>query len=230
MSRAICTWTVVGARRRRGDLGLPARVDQHALGDLPVGPEVVQLPAQLVDQPGPGVHEPFAMQRQQPDLELGAGEPGGRERLDALSQRGACDRERVDRIRLPALADPWRASAINRGGRRTTVSPRSIKNRSSAAGDVADVLEHPHPLCVELARPLQQLTEPLTPGSDRALRDLHARAGRPRPPCASACADRPRSSTSDPSLHRMNPMKRTPGGHYSVGALPSSYQVTPGRP
>jgi hypothetical protein len=25
-------------------------------------------------------------------------------------------------------------------------------------------------------------------------------------------------------------MKRTPGGHYSVGALPSSYQVTPGRP
>jgi hypothetical protein len=24
-----------------------------------------------------------------------------------------------------------------------------------------------------------------------------------------------------------DPMKRTPGGHYSVGALPSSYQVTP---
>ena len=39
---------------------------------------------------------------------------------------------------------------------------------------MADVLEHPHPLAVELASPLQQLTESLTPGSDRALRDLHA--------------------------------------------------------
>src|SRR5450755_2889040 len=25
-------------------------------------------------------------------------------------------------------------------------------------------------------------------------------------------------------------MKRTPGGHFSVGAMPRSYQVTPGRP
>ena len=36
-----------------------------------------------------------------------------------------------------------------------------------------DVLDHPHPLTVQLATPLQQLTEPLTPGSDHPLRDLH---------------------------------------------------------
>jgi hypothetical protein len=40
-------------------------------------------------------------------------------------------------------------------------------------GHVPDVLDHPHPLTVERARPPQQLTEPLTPGSDRPLRDLH---------------------------------------------------------
>jgi hypothetical protein len=36
-----------------------------------------------------------------------------------------------------------------------------------------DILDDPHPVTVELARPLQQLTEPRTPGSDRALRDRH---------------------------------------------------------
>ena len=34
-------------------------------------PEVVQLPAQFVDQPGAGVDQALAMDDQQPDLELG---------------------------------------------------------------------------------------------------------------------------------------------------------------
>jgi hypothetical protein len=38
---------------------------------------------------------------------------------------------------------------------------------------VPDVLDHPCPLAIEFARPLQQLTEPLTAGSDGALRDRH---------------------------------------------------------
>ena len=38
---------------------------------------------------------------------------------------------------------------------------------------IPNVLQHPHPLAVQLACPLQQLTEPLTPRRDRALRDLH---------------------------------------------------------
>jgi hypothetical protein len=106
MSRAICTCTVVGAPAQAvRDLGLPGRVNQDALGDLPLGPEIVQLPAQLVDQPGAGVHQPFAMQRQQPDLELGSAESGGRERVDSLPERGASDRQRIMFHRLRTDAD-----------------------------------------------------------------------------------------------------------------------------
>jgi hypothetical protein len=42
-----------------------------------------------------------------------------------------------------------------------------------AAGDVPDVLDHPHPLAIDPARPLHQLTEPIAPGRARPLRDLH---------------------------------------------------------
>ena len=38
----------------------------------------------------------------------------------------------------------------------------------------------------------------------------------------------PRSSPFPPSLTR--DLKRTPGGQFSVGAMPRSYQVTPGVP
>ena len=174
MSRAICTCTVVWARRQASrDLGLPAGVNQDALGDLPLGPEVVQLPAQLVDQPGAGVHQPLAMQRQQPDLELGSGEPGRRERVHALAQRGASDRQRVDRIRLPALADPL--AGVGHQPRREPHDRLAAIDQEplQRPRDMPDVLDHPHPLAIEPARPLQQLTEPVSPGRDRALRDLH---------------------------------------------------------
>jgi hypothetical protein len=42
-----------------------------------------------------------------------------------------------------------------------------------AAGHAPDVLDPPHPLAVELATPLQQLTEPVPLRRDRPLRDLH---------------------------------------------------------
>ncbi len=128
------------------DLGLPSGVDQHAPGDLPLGPQVVQLPAQLVDQPRPGVHQTLAMQRQQPNLELDAGQPGGRQRLNALSERGAGDRQRVDRIRLPALPDPL--ARVGHQPRREPDDRLAAIDQEplQAAGDVTDVLDHPHPL------------------------------------------------------------------------------------
>jgi hypothetical protein len=218
-----------GSTETPGDLGLPRRVDQDALGDLPLGPEVVQLPAQLVDQPGPGVHEPPTMQRQQPDLELGAGKPGGRERVDAFPQRGAGDRERVDRIGLPALPDPFAGLGHQPGWEPDDRLAAIDQEPLQASGHVPDVLDHPHPLAVELTSPLQQLTEPLTSCSDRSLRDLHPSALTATPVCVCLCGSIPIVNImSVPSSN--DPMKRTPGGHYSVGALPSSYQVTPGRP
>jgi hypothetical protein len=49
------------------------------------------------------------------------------------------------------------------------------------------------------------------------------------PECVCLCGSTP--IVTIPTVPSSNdPMKRTPGGHYSVGALPSSYQVTPGRP
>ena len=112
--------------------------------------------------------------RKQPDLELHAGKPGRRQRLDSLPQRGACDRKRVDRIGLAALTDPL--SGVSHQPRRKPDDSLAAIDQGplQPAGYVPDVLEHPHPLAVELAAPLQQLTEPLTPGSDRALRDLHS--------------------------------------------------------
>ena len=81
-----------------GDLQLPASADQGTLRDLPAGPQIVQLPAQLVDQPGPRVQEPLPMHAQKPDLELGSRQPRRRERVQPLAQRRARHRERIDRI------------------------------------------------------------------------------------------------------------------------------------
>jgi len=220
---------VLARAQTPGDLGLPGRADQHALGDLPVGPEVVQLPAQLVDQPRPSIHEPFAMQRQQPDLELDAGEPGGRQRFDAFSERGAGDRQRVDRVRLPALPDALAGVGHQPGrepdDRLTAIDQEPLQRPRHRP----DILEHPDPLTVELARPLHQLTEPFTAGSDGALRDRHPERVDRDPVWVRLCGSIPIVTImSVPSSN--DPMKRTPGGHNSVRALPSSYQVTPGSP
>ena len=75
----------IGVLQAAGDLDLPGGQDEHPLGDRPVGPEVVQLPAQLVDQPGAVAHEPLAVQPKQPDLKLGAGQTSGRERFEPFA-------------------------------------------------------------------------------------------------------------------------------------------------
>jgi hypothetical protein len=49
-------------------------------------------------------NESFAVVNEQPQIELGPVQVRGRERLQALPQRGASDVERVDRVRLVALA------------------------------------------------------------------------------------------------------------------------------
>src|SRR5450755_3140634 len=138
-----CDLHLDGARRSPQalrDLGLPGLLDQDALGDLPVWPEVVQLPAQLVDQPGPGVHQPLTMQSQQPDLELDAGQPSGRERVDSLAQRRTGDRQRVDRVRLPPLADVL-AGVGHQPGREPHDGLAAIDQEPlQAAGHVPNVL------------------------------------------------------------------------------------------
>jgi hypothetical protein len=52
-----------GAAQAASDALLPDGAGQRAVGDRKVGPQVVALPAQLVDQPGSGADEPLAMGR-----------------------------------------------------------------------------------------------------------------------------------------------------------------------
>ena len=56
----------------------------------------MQVPKQVVIERGAHPHEPFAVIDQQPNVELDAGQLRDGEPLDALPERGAGDRERVD--------------------------------------------------------------------------------------------------------------------------------------
>ena len=167
---------------------------------------------------------------EQPDVELGPGQLSGRQRPDALGQRGASDRDRVDAVGLAALAA--RAPGVGHQPRR-----------------------HPnHPLAARDQKPLERARtragSPPAPtpdqGRDRAptaarhrtrerrpRRSSH-RASRPSPPrrrraCASSCAcpHRARSSACVPFSSRL---KWTAGGHGLLGARPRSFQVTPDIP
>ena len=138
-----------------------------------------------------------------------ARQPGGREVLHTFAQPGARDRQRVDRIRLPARA--WL-----HGERRPSTAPadarQSRPGRSRTApgsGDIADIFDRPYPLDIERRGP--------TPTAARSRPAGPARCGaRPRRRAASTaaavwvclCGSTP-IVTICLSLPRLNPMKRT---------------------
>jgi hypothetical protein len=64
--------------------------------------------------------------------------------------------------------------AINRGGSLNDRFAAIDQKPLQRARHVPDVLNYPHPLAINRARPLQQRTEPVAPGRDRPLRGLHA--------------------------------------------------------
>ena len=78
-----------------------------------------------------------------------------------------------------------------------------------APGDVADVLDRPHPLAFQAAGPFQQLPVPHRPGRHGPVRDLLRLVGRPPRRYGSACADQLQSSPFVLSLQIVEPMKRT---------------------
>jgi hypothetical protein len=58
----------LGGLQPASDLLLAPDPGQRALGDLPVGPQLVQLPAQLVDQPSASINQPLAIDSTLADL------------------------------------------------------------------------------------------------------------------------------------------------------------------
>ena len=118
----------------------------------------------------------LAMIDQQPQIELGPIQVGGRKRGEALAQRGPRDADRVDAVRLAA-----RARALARLGHqvgRDAQHPLAALDQEplDGPGHVPAVLQRPDALIAELARPRQQPAEPRAADLDRAL--AHQLAGR----------------------------------------------------
>ena len=187
-SRAIRTRAVCSARARRpATRVLPAAGGQRARRDLELGPEVVQVPAQVVDQRGALRDEPLAVIDQQPDVEL-AGRPAARRaacRGPRAARRGRSRRRRSRRT-CRARAPTRRAPAISFGAHAHDPLAAREQEALERAGDVPAVLDRPHPLAAEAARP-----DAAASSNERRLaahRPLAEQRGRsPRRPRATVC-------------------------------------------
>src|SRR4051812_16909694 len=104
-SRAIRTRIVCCARASRRPMRVLHFFENNAPpGSRSSGPQVVQMPQQRAVELDAMADQPFAVVDQQPHVELGPVQVRGREPVQALLEGGAGDVERVDRIRLGALA------------------------------------------------------------------------------------------------------------------------------
>jgi hypothetical protein len=80
---------------RRATRGLQV-VEQRAARQSQFGPEVVQMPLQRVVERDALANEALAMVHEQPQIEFGALQLRGRQRVQALAQRRPRDGDRVD--------------------------------------------------------------------------------------------------------------------------------------
>jgi hypothetical protein len=122
--------------------------------------------------------EPFAVVDEQPQIELWSVQVRGREGLQALLQRGAGDVERVDRVRLSALAG---ALACLRGhARRDPQYALAALDQEplQRSRDLPAILKRPHAVAVDAARPPQQGAEPAPADLDGLLAEQLAGCGR----------------------------------------------------
>ena len=117
------------------------------------------MPAQPLLIAAAGGDQVLAVVDQQANVERGAVQVRAGELLDSFLERGAGDAERVDRVRLAALARG--APGAGHVLRRDAHDPLAAGDQEplERAGDVPAVLDRPHPLCVERPRPPQQLAE-----------------------------------------------------------------------
>src|SRR3954468_10779101 len=79
---------LLGARQAPREALRPTLGGECAQRDLELGPEVVQLPAQIVDQCGALFNEHVAWIDEQPDVYLGSGQLRDRQSVEAFPDRG----------------------------------------------------------------------------------------------------------------------------------------------
>jgi hypothetical protein len=120
---------------------------------LELGAQLEQMPAQPVLHAGALDDEILAVIREQADLHRGLVEVGGGEGLHAVLDRRSGDRQRVDLIRLARLALPAPGGA--HPVRRHPHDPLTSRDQRllEVARDVPAVLDRPHPLVIQPARP-----------------------------------------------------------------------------
>ena len=211
--------------------GTPLAVEQAAARQLELGPEVVQVPLQRVVEPDARPDEPLAMVDQQPNVELRA-----RPARPSATSRGPPPRPRARRpdasmrSDLPRSRLERRELAISRVGTRTTRSPRAIREPLERARDVPAVLQRPHPIAAETARPPQHLVKPARrrPLTVLSSSTSPVAAATAATVCELLCMSAP--STIISSVPFFSRLKWTAGGHGLLGARPRSFQVTPDIP
>ncbi len=140
-SRAIRTRVVCSARARRpANRSCQRRADQRPGWDLQLGPSIVQVPAQVVDQPGALADEAFAMIDEQPSIEFWARELRNGQLIKSFAQRRSSDlqQHRSDRTcRARELSGARRPSAAERPARRARHGPaRSAPGHRRHAGNL----------------------------------------------------------------------------------------------
>src|SRR5215207_7019096 len=207
-----------------------ARLLERAALDraLKLWAELEQMPAQPVLHAGALGDEIPAVIADQPDLHRFLIEMGGGEALHPVLDHGAGDRERVDLVRLARLALPAPGGA--HPARRYPYDPLAGREQRllEPPRDVPAVLDRPHPLVIEPARPAHRGQMPRLLGLDLA-RAAH--------PTGSLVDGRQRVRAlvrvrpDHDHLHRPfvidHRRSGSPADSSHSGRLPRSYQVTP---
>jgi hypothetical protein len=115
------------------------------------------MPAHIADQRRALADEAFAVIDEQSHVELRSGQLGDRQRVEAFAQRRPGDRDGADDVRLAALARR-RADAGHQLRRDAHDLLATLKQEPlKRAGDVAAILDRPHPLSVKAAGPDEQI-------------------------------------------------------------------------
>jgi len=108
---------------------------------------------------------------QQPDVEFDPGELRERQRIQALTDRSARDRDCVDRIGLARLARRIPRPGGQLGSDAHDSLAPGEQEPLERPGDVPAVLKRPDPLARQPARPAQQILKRTTPGAHRVVRE-----------------------------------------------------------
>ena len=125
------------------------------------------MPEQIVVERGAHPNQPFAVIDQQPDVELDAGQLGHRQPVNAFPERSAGDGHRVDAVGLAAVATT--AALAGHQPRRDPDHALAMNEQEplEGTGNVPAVLQRPHPLVLQAARPVQRRREASITNRDR---------------------------------------------------------------